>query len=92
VIKSRYGEIRYIKRISNKEYLVYGDSHFVRCGYADDTKNEYEFVDFSGGPFLQVGSKFFMDPPYKEDRQIVKITPGQYGDEPSQPAVLVEVE
>jgi hypothetical protein len=33
-----------------------------------------------------------MDPPYKEDRQIVKITPGQYGDEPSQPAVLVEVE
>lgn len=46
-LKSRYGEPRFIEKISDNEYLIYGKTNWIRSGD--------NFVDFESGPFLIVG-------------------------------------
>lgn len=46
---NRGSEIRYLKKISKNEYLIYGHSEWIRSGFYD--KN-IKFVDFEMGPFL----------------------------------------
>jgi hypothetical protein len=92
IIRSRYGQPRYITRISKKEYLVRGTSNFIRMGYSNDLKDEYEFVDFEGGPFLQIGDTLLMNLPYKEDKKIISLKPSSNAQESSVTTVLVEVE
>ena len=45
---NRYNDSRFLKRISDKDYLVYGNSEFTRSGHYDENK----YVDFEGAPFL----------------------------------------
>lgn len=92
VIHSRYGQARHIIRVSKKEYLIRGVSNFIRMGYSDDSKNVYEFVDFEGGPFLQVGDVLLMNLQYKEDRKIVQLKPSESAQADGMTSVLVEVE
>lgn len=92
VIHSRYGQPRYITRVSKKEYLIRGVSSFIRMGYSDDLKAEYEFVDFDGGPFLQVGDILLMNVQYQENKKIVSLKPSDSPQEGDMTAILVEVE
>ena len=92
VIHSRYGQPRHITRVSKKEYLIKGISNFIRMGYSDDSKNIYEFIDFEGGPFLQIGDALLMNLQYKEDRKIVQLKPSEDISENGMASVLVEVE
>ena len=92
VIYSRYGQARYIIRVSQKEYLIRGISGFSRMGYLDDSKNVYEFVDFEGGPFLQVGDVLLMNVSYKENRKIIQLKPSEITQADGTISVLVEVE
>jgi len=61
-------------------------------GYLDDSKNVYEFVDFEGGPFLQVGDVLLMNVSYKENRKIIKLKPSEITQADGMISVLVEVE
>lgn len=50
----------------SKRYRLKTEFSF-RCGLIDDDPNKYSFVDPSGGPFMQIGSKV-------EDQTIKAIT------------------
>lgn len=55
---SRYGEKRYFI-LENDEWFFDGEklNDYIRVGYKDDPNNP-TFIDGSGGPFLEIGSKF----------------------------------
>lgn len=48
IIKSRYGDNRYIEQLEIGLYSIYGESQYIRSG---------ELLDFEGGPI------FFIDSP-----------------------------
>jgi hypothetical protein len=56
IIKNRYDEDRHIIKLSDNEYLICG-----KCSYIRICKNNDEliFVDYEGGPLLEVGSPFY---------------------------------
>lgn len=55
---SRYGEKRYFI-LENNEWFFDGEklNDYIRVGYKDD-RSSPTFIDPSGGPFLEIGSKF----------------------------------
>lgn len=55
---SRYNEKRYFV-LENGEWFFDGENlnDYIRVGYKDDPSNP-TFIDGSGGPFLEIGSKF----------------------------------
>lgn len=60
LLKSRYGEIHRLERIggSNSHLFLFVPSNdYYRLGFSGDEKDGYDFVDPSGGPFIQVGCK-----------------------------------
>lgn len=60
-LKSRYNIKNYLKRIYNsdgsksKTYVLKTDISSIRVGYV--IKDEYKFIDPSGGPIIRVGRK-----------------------------------
>ena len=60
--KSRYGDIRYIRRLSSKRFMIWGKAHFMRG--AED------FIDYEGGPFISLDGNL---PDHGIDRVIKKI-------------------
>ena len=46
---SRYNEPRYIEKISNTEYLVYGKTEWIKINTGGN------YIDFEGGPSFVVG-------------------------------------
>ena len=59
-IKSRYGDERYLDKISDTEYIIWGESHYMRSAEG--------MIDFEGGPCIFIGEKI-------EGRSIIKIEP-----------------
>ena len=51
---NRYNTDIYLEYISENWYKLQGDLSFCRIGYA--SKDVIDFIDPSGGPFMQVGS------------------------------------
>jgi hypothetical protein len=49
--KSRYGEERHFELQEDGNYLVWGESYYMRSGGLQ----ELDYVDYSGGPFISVG-------------------------------------
>ncbi len=56
--KSRYNQKRTITQISDKEYLIEGESDYGRLGFEIDP-SVLTYVDFEGGPFLHIGDNFW---------------------------------
>lgn len=58
-LDSRYGEVNKLVRVGNENSLRYKlDTEFnVRVGVIKDNPSQYSFIDPSGGPFIEVGSK-----------------------------------
>jgi hypothetical protein len=50
---SRYGQYRSITRISSTQYLIEGDTLYMRGG--EDPQSGSTMADFEGGPFLMTG-------------------------------------
>lgn len=70
--KSRYNQKRFIRKLDNNKYLIYGESHYGRT-IGDD---KITAIDFEGGPYISVGQslyevnhELYIDKftPYKED-------------------------
>ena len=59
LLNNRYGESNYLRKIEKNKYKYEGETDYLRIGYKDDSKNEYQFIDPSGGPFLSIGSEVF---------------------------------
>jgi len=56
--KSRYGEERFFE-LDNGEWFFGGENlnDYIRVGYKESPENP-TYIDGSGGPFLEIGSKF----------------------------------
>lgn len=57
-MKSRYGETHRLERIGESDshlFLFVPSDDYYRVGFSEDEKDGYDFVDPSGGPFIQVG-------------------------------------
>jgi len=59
VIKSRYGDPRYITNRGGGCYTIEGLAHYTR--QSTDDKGNLTMLDFDGGPCLFVGGKFSFD-------------------------------
>lgn len=57
-IKSRYGSKRTVTQINDNQFIVEGDTGFLRIGFEVDPSSP-TYVDFEGGPFLHIGHDFF---------------------------------
>lgn len=58
LLKSRYGETHRLERIGESNshlFLFVPSDDYYRVGFSEDEKDGYDFVDPSGGPFIQVG-------------------------------------
>ena len=58
LLKSRYGETHRLERIGESNshlFLFVPSDDYYRVGFSEDEKDSYDFVDPSGGPFIQVG-------------------------------------
>lgn len=62
---NRYGNYYEFKKLTENTYTIVGDLKYWRCGFNND--NSIDFVDPSGGPFIDVGSTI-------EGKVITKIT------------------
>jgi len=51
--KNRYGQIRTLQMLNDNEYLIYGESNYIRV------IGDMNAVDYEGGPFLHVGDQLF---------------------------------
>ena len=63
LLKSRYNEIHRLERIGESNshlFLFVPADDYYRVGLKEDKKDDYDFVDPSGGPFIHVGT-FFED-------------------------------
>lgn len=61
LLKSRYNEIHKLERIGESNshlFLFVPADDYYRVGLKGDKKDDYDFVDPSGGPFIHVGTKF----------------------------------
>ena len=59
LLKSRYGETHRLERIGGSDshlFLFVPSDDYYRVGFNENEKDDYDFVDPSGGPFIQVGS------------------------------------
>ena len=60
-LRSRYGAVNYLKKMPKPEgsepktYVLKTDMSSIRVGYV--IKDEYKFIDPSGGPIIRVGCK-----------------------------------
>ena len=60
LLKSRYNEIHRLERIGESNshlFLFVPADDYYRVGLKEDRKDDYDFVDPSGGPFIKVGCK-----------------------------------
>lgn len=60
LLKSRYNEIHRLERIGESDshlFLFVPADDYYRVGLREDEKDGYDFVDPSGGPFIQAGCK-----------------------------------
>ena len=63
LLKSRYNEIHRLERIGESDshlFLFVPADDYYRVGLKEDGKDDYDFVDPSGGPFIHVDT-FFED-------------------------------
>jgi hypothetical protein len=51
IYTSRYNEPRYFELQDNGDYLVWGESLYIRSGGLE----KLDYVDYVGGPFMSVG-------------------------------------
>lgn len=56
-LKSRYGDIHKLVKISDKDYRLELSNEYCRVGIIEDNPDNYSFIDPSGGPFIEKGSK-----------------------------------
>lgn len=63
-IKSRYGVPRYIEKLNENAYLIYGNSNYIRSGE--------NFIDYEGGPNISVGQQIFRDDKLRTVTSIVE--------------------
>jgi hypothetical protein len=63
-LESRYGSPRFIRRVDEDTFVIYGESRYFRVGE--------EFFDFEGGPFILIGMKASLLG-LKDDRRIVSV-------------------
>lgn len=54
--RSRYGAERLLRRIDERRASITGESAFMRFATNNET-GAVDFVDFEGGPTIQVGSR-----------------------------------
>ena len=64
-IMSRYGVPRTIKRLSEDEFYIYGESYYVRTGTG--------FIDFEGGPFIALNTDLQFLHPKLPNKTITEI-------------------
>lgn len=57
-IKSRYGRKITVTQINDNQFIVEGNTSFLRVGFEIDPSNP-TYADFDGGPFLHIGYDFF---------------------------------
>ena len=69
---SRYNDNRYLKQISENEYLVYGKSIYYRLSFDSEQNNRILFIDFEGGPMINLEDniKYFLE---EVDKEIISI-------------------
>lgn len=53
ILLNRNNEERYINKLSDSLFEIYGESQFIRRGGLD----EIQFIDYEGGPFIAIGQK-----------------------------------
>lgn len=57
ILHSRDGIKNWLEHHEEKTYILHSELDHIRCGYADDSMREIQFVDPPGGPFMSVGSE-----------------------------------
>lgn len=60
LLKSRYNEIHRLERIGESNshlFLFVPADDYYRVGLKENKKDDYDFVDPSGGPFIKAGCK-----------------------------------
>ena len=60
LLKSRYNEIHRLERIGESNshlFLFVPADDYYRVGLKEEGKDDYDFVDPSGGPFIKAGCK-----------------------------------
>lgn len=62
--KSRYGQDRFIRKVDDTKYVVYGQCRYFRCGE--------KFFDFEGGPIIIVGMEANLIG-LNDDRSVVSV-------------------
>lgn len=56
-LHSRDGINNWLEYYGDSTYILHSELDHIRCGYADDSMKEIQFVDPPGGPFMSVGSE-----------------------------------
>lgn len=72
-IASRYGVERVLMTHGTDVYRISGKSLYHRCGYKSDGSG-IEFVDFEGGPFIQLNDIISFFGAENDERRITQIT------------------
>lgn len=70
-IMSRYGVPRTIKRLSENEFYIYGESYYIRTGRG--------FIDFEGGPFIALNGDLQLLHPKLPNKTIIEIVSYEAG-------------
>lgn len=71
-LTSRYGTERVVLQISDDTFTISGKSEYHRCGSKADGLG-LEFVDFEGGPFIQLNDRIGFYTESDDDRRIKHI-------------------
>lgn len=66
---SRYGQPRYIYQNTENEFIIFGESQYIRIGGNDII----EYIDYEGGPFIGIGDN--LKEWIGEDKEIIEIQP-----------------
>lgn len=69
--KSRYGVDRTIEKVGPDEYIIRGHSLYSRGGMTEDGK--VQFIDFEGGPFIQLGMDIGLFMENDDARKIIRL-------------------
>lgn len=67
-MRNRYGNHYEFKKLSENTYTIVGDLKYWRSGFAND--GSIDFVDPSGGPFIDIGYQI-------DGREVIKIETGE---------------
>jgi hypothetical protein len=68
-IKSRYGQIRTLWKVSDNVYHLKGESYYTRSSYGPDSS----MIDFEGGPCICSGQKLSPQFEIEDQREIVSV-------------------